>query len=159
MIPVLSGEALPMIVIGKAATAADLRNAAMVMDHLGKTEEQYMNGRTGSVCLEGAIRCATGRLILDERVWRADRVGMEEHDPPADRVWMEEHDPARTTAALDALIPLLPSTCDHSGHVCLESGEIIGRARVHHFNDYVCDGKDEAIAVLVEAAEKLEAEL
>lgn len=50
--------------VDKATTAADLRNAAMVMDHVGKTEEQYVDAHSGSVCLEGALMLATDMQLV-----------------------------------------------------------------------------------------------
>ncbi len=146
----------------RVRAAALLRNAALVMHYTGYTREEYLNNRTGAVCMEGAMQAAAGNPLL----YDAERTDILGHSNPYHWVMNSVHqDSEAMTAAVEALIPLLPEKCDqHSSYnTCGYCDSDLNieptTARIHHFNDFVCTGGEEASLLLLQAAQKLEAEL
>ncbi len=143
-------------VIDPALTAADLRNAALVMAHLDHTRGAMVARAHAAVCLDGAVSLATmHQLVFDT------------HRP--DPYWTARAVPGytytllqRRNAALDALALLVPDRCNgrcSNFYPCAIGAPLRGHARVHHYNDFECTGGDDAINLLIEAAEKVEAGL
>ncbi len=174
----------PTQAVDPRITAGDLRNAALVLEHGGWTTGAYVSPR-GSTCLEGAVRLATTSalgygvaalppLILGG-VLQQGFFELEMSDSiPDDQLSEASVWYARRHAALVALGEHLPDTCSAPSHKIADAnGDLVSVCaglsgcdknslrwqymRVHHFNDYECDGGSEASAVLIEVAEKLEA--
>ncbi len=151
--------------IHPSTTALDARNTAQVIAHLGHGRESYINPYSASPCLVGAVMLATdselthwNRCIGPEpgEGWRAT---IEWTYLPIDGPGQS----ARADAVLQALTPLLPDHCnhDHQGPCALDDSEPVGDgwARITHYNDHVCTGGEDAIALLIEVAQKIEADL
>jgi hypothetical protein len=143
----LTGELVAAMEINPAITAADLRNAALVMDTLGLGNGAFVNDQTAAVCMDGAIRLATDCELL-------------RHE--ADDLWTLSdtyQDSPRRIAATMALAELLPDRCTavHKNRCPFDLS--VPDGRVYHYSDYHCDGTEASSALLVQAAEKLEAEL
>ncbi len=137
------------------SVGADLRNAAQLIVAAGKVEGQYVDGWTGAMCLDAAVALSTKSSLVTTPERRFFL-----HSVPL-RLGLSYE---RYRKATDHLETVLPDRCtaDHSSSlgICPFSdvdGTLSGRSRLHHFNDYVCDGAEEVAAVLVEAAEKWEA--
>lgn len=121
-------------------TATKLREAAEVMRERGHTIGVFHNAVEDSVCLQGAIHLA----------YYGNPLGN-----PTTTVDAYSHD-----VAIDALMKVLPDRCtEHFDKPFAEWPEIVGSHPVYHYNDFHCDGAEEAMKVLIQAAEKLEAEL
>ncbi len=138
------------------SVGADLRNAAQLIVAAGKAEGQYIDGRTGATCLDAAVALSTKSSLVTTLEGRFFL-----HAVPL-RLGLSYE---RYRKATDHLETVLPDRCtaDHrfSLGICpfaeVDGRTLRGRSRLHHFNDYVCDGAEEVAAVLVEAAEKWEA--
>lgn len=144
-----------------------LRQAASVMQQQGFTRHSYLDPRNGRVCLDGALMAAGIKEVVKVRL--PDRTlfhlqGLSRDCPPEKRHLVAVHQ-----IATSALIDSLPSVCrEHKTGSCPLGDRSTGTAtdqlpaapaRIHHYNDYVCDGGDEASLILVTAAEKIEADL
>lgn len=136
----------------QAQAAHDLRNAALVIEHAGLTRNNFMDGPAGPVCLDGALRVAVGTINYSTgHVQLTSQIDCLHY--------------GRITAALEALTPLLPDTCTvhpdrfECGYCFADMYLPADASRVHHFNDFVCSGGEEASLLLLQAAEKLETEL
>ncbi len=144
-----------------AITAADLRNSALIMAHLGHTRGAIVARTHAAVCLDGAITLATMHQL----------VHVTDHPAPH---WTTRSVPSysydllqRRNAALDALVLLVPDRCNgcckngrrKGFYPCAIGDPLRGHARVHHYNDFECTGGEDALALLIEAAEKVEAGL
>lgn len=140
-------------------TATDLRSAAQLVQEYGKASLDYVDPR-GRVCAAGAVGLATG-LFARKLDPRSGTWGVSSHSTCSSQL--------RFIAALSALAPLLPiSPCDGS---CRPLNSLLPLEQHHakiasnpedtvfHFNDYVCEGGLALTAVLVQAAEKIEANL
>lgn len=143
-----------------ATTAADLRNAALVMNHLGRGVSGFVDGPTGSVCLDGAIRLATEAKLV-----RHDEDVSQCQPYPFFALSDYESSSPRRIAATAALAEILPGRCTfkHPLGSCaftdIRDGLLHEDARVYHFSDYICQGTEDSADLLVQAAEKLEADL
>jgi hypothetical protein len=151
---------------------ADLRNTAMVLEHLGHARNEYLEGDTGTVCADGALRLATINQVQRLNPW-ANGVAkgplvMNPVYGSSDRQQLND----RYRAAVEALLPLLPDRCTDSRHIIADSGfsyplwvcvanrntgVLDGVSRIHHFNDWVCTGGDDVVDLFVQAAEKVRA--
>lgn len=145
-------------------TADDLRSAARLVRTHGHATHEYVDPM-GRVCAVGAIGLATGsfqRLQLSTGFWDFGHTGLLS-------LGFDE----RTTAAADALAPLLPTVCA-DGRCCpppkgdtpyTMADEFHERIKTHphdivfHFNDFICEGGEELATLLDQAAEKIEADL
>jgi hypothetical protein len=140
-----------------AEAAALLRNAALVLEHTGHTRLDFVDKQTGTLCIDGALRVAASHGYYRDKLGRYGYLECF----PADATSCS----LAYATAIQALIQLLPETCtvhtsqDKCGYGNLDLSLSDTPARVHHFNDFVCDGGDEAQLVLVQAAEKIEANL
>jgi hypothetical protein len=141
-------------------TAADLRNASLIAEHAGLARGEYVSSE-GAVCAEGAIHLATGVMLLH---------GYSAGGPTAyiyarpQRIAQQDRE-RRSAAAIEALAPLLSTDCAgrcsmywhrhpaQPDHV-VDAGE-----KVFHYNDFICRGGEELALLLLQAAEKLEAQL
>lgn len=142
--------------------AALLRNAALVLEHAGHATNDYVDNYTGTVCLEGALRVAAGNGL------RTIRNSTNSTNTPAPfRFGIGPYPDYGSPlyAAEEALISILPDRChEHPSYTeCgyCDSDRVLdpSTVRIHHFNDFVCRGGEEAQLVLIQAAEKIEANL
>lgn len=128
--------------------AADLRNAALVIEHLGHTTGISVNNGNAQVCLYGALQLAT-----DSALTHIDTAGTV-------KVWhavsLPDGDHARLLRALDALADSLPTGL--CAQCVPDADEGIDRpgAVVTHFNDYHCPGGDTAATLCRIAAYRAE---
>lgn len=137
-------------------TAQDLRVAANVITHAGFGEGIEIDPRTGSVCLLGAIGVATQAIKISlDRHFR-DRVTLrrrpqfmpEALDSPDESLMMIRAGNQRSQDAIKALAFLLPEDPWNPDY-----------HRIYNFNDHECREAEDAITILIQAAEKLEADL
>lgn len=161
--------------VPKATVAADLRNAALVMEHLGASSGGFVDSETATVCLDGALMLATNAKLLRE-------IDCYDDDGKPTPYWMYSgvyHPDHRKQYALDArhyaaqqaMAELLPDRChEHVAGACPfdghlhnppRVGELVNAAeRVYHYNDFVCEADQEkSVAMLIEVAEKVETDL
>lgn len=132
-------------------TATDLRTAANVLSHAGHTTGQEVSNEHGSVCLLGAI----GIACQDYGI--------------------------RTAHLPDGMTVFLPKPLENMSGSVMSTTEVSPRARaairavasllpapehrdpdyqvVYGYNDDVCTGEEEAALLLLQAAEKIEADL
>jgi hypothetical protein len=158
--------------IAPEITEADLRNTALVLDHLGHTKSEYVEGRSGMVCADGALRLATFARLHRLRPVVGEREGPLVMDPLYDSEEGEASVLAlRYRAAVEAVVPLLPDRCTRPDHLieafdsrmvwtCTanrNTGELEGSARIHHFNDWECVGGTAIAELFRQAAEKVRA--
>ncbi len=164
--------------IAPEVTEADLLNTALVLEHLGHARNEYLEGDTGTVCADGALRLATfcrlDRLFVSPR----EEMGPLVMNPLFGHLSQSPDDPyhvqlmERYHAAVEAVTELLPDRCNDPRHIiddsgfshpmwtCVanrDSGELDGISRIHHFNDWVCVGGGEAALLFRQAAEKVRA--
>lgn len=130
-----------------------LRTAETLTATRGHTRESYINPRTGALCMEGALRAASGHVYYVEN---ANLFAIGNRPGPtldADRDVLR--------IATRALISLLPEKCDvpGHGHGCPYGSSLENKARIHHYNDFVCTGGEDAQLLFLQAAEKIEADL
>jgi hypothetical protein len=131
-----------------AQTARDLRNAALVMDTLGWCVGDWIEPDTAQVCLDGALELATGAPLLAEYIFGAEVIFLSGGSPT------DEESLSRYAAAQEAVAALLPPCpCAHGEPLKVPANAVV------HYNDAHCTGGEEASLLLIEAAEKLEADL
>ncbi len=161
--------------ISPEITEADLRNAALVLEHLGHTRAEYVSEESGSVCLDGALRLATVERLAQPEEEVPNLRPLHAPDLRKDGWCIPETQQAlvnRYYSAVEMLIDLLPDRCTDESHVTWDvqrgkrewgcqanrwTGALEGRGRIHHYNDWVCTGGADAVELLVQAAEKVRA--
>lgn len=147
-----------------------LRQAAQVMQKQGFIRQSFIEPLSGRVCMDGALMSVGLQTIVRHRLLHNNEIRFQFQDTAL------SGSPERCYAshiydiAASALIDGLPSVCrEHKTGWCpliprgldrVKPDQLpFGLARIHHYNDYVCDGGDEAALILVTAAEKIEADL
>lgn len=150
-------------------TARDLRNAALVVEHAGWAREDWITQK-GRVCLDGALEIACGVTPLVTEMFDGQTIftglypsSLSETNKDAvtterDLAWFDPDSPEtqRQRNARDAVAKLIPPcACNPQ----IKGSDHDAQGRVIHFNDYHCTGGDDAELLLIQAAEKLEAEL
>ena len=156
-----------------AQAARDLRRSAEVIAERGHGTEELINLTDGRVCLMGAIGIATDtvRAVQREYDWIDDGVGwvlqptFPSLSSDGDLLMSTINDaPPRVRDCAIAINRLLPSEIripTPSGvdpeYVVPETEDPVTRCWT--YNDAQCDGGEAAIALVIEAAEKLEADL
>jgi hypothetical protein len=150
-------------------TVQDLRTAAQIVAHHGYSRGEYVN-HAGQVCAAGAVGIATGYMVryYDEPTGSWDFRNIAAHGP---EITSEAESKARYLQAMQALAPILPiDTCGGGCQSLGPDGPTLTSYHEHlrtahpndvvfHYNDFICEGGDELISALTEAAEKLEADL
>lgn len=135
--------------------AALLRDAAQVIGTKGHTRQTYVDNKTGNVCMEGALRVASAGyhfFTLDGKKRQHLTHGEHFRTPAFEQ-------------AIKALIPLLPDRCtvhanpSDCGHCDTDMSLDPQESRIHHYNDFVCEGGSDASLLLTQAAEKIEGNL
>ncbi len=158
--------------INPEITEADLRNAALVLEYAGHARAEFMNGQSGTVCADGALKLATYNRIYVERpnLLALDAI----YDDLYEEQLGEYHSGLleRYRAARDALVDLLPERCTREDHQETDpfsgepfwtcqgdrfTGVLVDSERIHHYNDWECQGGDEAADLFIQAAEKVRA--
>lgn len=128
--------------------AADLRNAALVIDHLGHTKYIAIHGDTVQVCAYGALQLATDSKLgrSAEGRWFARSLCHWDHTYYG-----------RLERALEALADSLPrnlcAECSADAYLGVDRPG----AAVTHFNDKHCPGGDTMATILRIAAMRAEA--
>lgn len=153
--------------VDPAITAADLRNAALVIQHASYTDNSFVNPHSGGVCLHGAIKLATTSKLGYAPLCNAPNCDCEDTVKKLFQGMLVDDERgdlfAREDAAVGVVAADLPTKCttNHGGISCnmLQSYAPDGETRIWHYNDFECDGGEEAIDILIRAAEKLEANL
>lgn len=123
--------------VSPSETAACLREAAVVMHENGLARAQFIHPVSHRVCLEGAIRVT----VLTSSARQADMTWTVDNMPELSVV----------VSAVKAVAAVLPEVCRCGEH------SADPYRRVYHFNDVHCASGEAACALLIEAAEKLEA--
>lgn len=112
---------------------ADLRNAALVVEHAGHHQGSMVNGKTGRVCASAAIEIATWRSLQYLR-------GLMLH-VISDR---DQQTPFRTKNAHRVFAAFLPTDlcqkCAEDADPPFDTEQDRDIWRVVHYNDYHCTG-------------------
>lgn len=168
-----------MTTIDPRQTANDLRVAAHAIETAGHGVADEISYTTGHLCLLGGIGVATGiygieTLPIGDRR-RANRFTTKpfvfEPTTPADEepcpltlTASYPITPPRAQAAIDAVARVLPDTAVYFDKAGVQGTFDKSKHKdpsfsVYHYNDFVCRGGEDACALLIEAAEKIEADL
>lgn len=132
-----------MTAINPLTTAADLRNAAMIMDTLGFGRGFHICPASARVCMDGALKLATySKLTIEQK--REGRAFVHNVFYETFKYDGFPRYQAAVTAINNVLGKISPaSPVDDPTHV-------------HYYNDYICDGGDQAIETLILAANWIE---
>lgn len=136
--------------------AADLRNAALVVEHSGHTKGRLVHHDQGTVCAAGAIDLATFRRLsyvdLLRRYFVMDSFDDREH--------------YRAEIAYEVFADFLPTElcdhcdyskmCDHNGEPHLFHEDTTAWEKVVHYNDAHCTGGTLLANMLGLAADRAE---
>jgi hypothetical protein len=141
-------------------TAQDLRRSAQLVRTHGYARYNYV-AEDGTLCAMGAVGIATGLYVRIARpygIWDFEHAPMGTNPAGSDRLH----------ACAEALAPLLSLDCKGSCtgstiHKYVEAyHEKLAKSPVdivYHYNDFICEGGEELALLLIQAAEKLEADL
>lgn len=149
-------------------TATDLRVAARCIETAGHAEGSEVEFLDGSLCLLGGIGIATSLYGIETYATGLGRNRfrvMPFHPEELVLTGGYKLAPPRAQACIDALARVIPDKVTFAdkdlGDIrTLDLGSLTDpAARVYMYNDDVCQGGQDAQALLIEAAEKIEADL